>query len=500
MSMLAKVHELLEAMARERVRYCHWKSNFVLAQTVAGETDIDVLVDRSQAVTFRRLMAELRFHPAGSMKGRNFPSVEHYYALDEPSGVLAHVHVYFRVMTGESLAKNYHLPIEEMLLKDTREVESVRVPTPGAELVVFTIRMMLKHTALVELLLMARGKTRRQLVEEASWLTQRAPGAGDPREEAVALARTWLPALDPELFSACLKALTTPTSMGRRVLLGRRLRRQLRGYSRHGAWRARLSGVSAFASLFWHRIFGSLRDKSLVSGGAVIAFVGPEASGKSTLLAALNHWLDEDLAVTRLHAGKPPSTLLTLLPNLAVPLLRRLFPAARTTHIEAEYAAPERLERPASGQSLLFAVRSVLLAYDRRSLLVRAFRQAANGTIVLCDRYPPQGVGAPDGPQLSRFPEAAGGSAARRALANLEARLYREIPPPDMVVQLAVPLEVAVQRNATRGKREPEDYVRLRHSLIANLDFGTAPVKRLLTDKPVAETVLEAKRALWSAL
>ncbi len=499
--MLAKIRELVDGLQRKSVRYCHWKSNFVLAKTVAGQTDIDLLVDRGDAPAFRELMAELKFHPAASPQGRNFPSVEHYYALDEPSGGLAHVHVYFRVMTGESLAKNYHLPIEQMLLRNTRELDSVRVPTQGAELVVFTVRMMLKHTSLVELLLLSRGKSRRALDEEASWLTRtESPGESSLTAESVDLAHTWLPPVDTALFSACLEALTTPASLTRRVLLARRLKRQLRHYRRHSACRAWLTGVSTFLSMLARRLFDSRRDKALVSGGAVIAFVGPEASGKSTLLGELDAWLDQDLAVTRVHAGKPRSTVLTALPNLLVPTLRSLFPASRSTHVEAEHASPQARTRPPTGYSLLFAIRSVLLAYDRRSLLVAAFKQAANGTIVLCDRYPSLGGGAPDGPQLSRFPVSADQSPAHRLLARLEASLYRDIPAPDMVLQLTVPLEVAVRRNETRGKREPEDYVRLRHSLIANLDFGQTPLRRINTDRPVAETVLEVKQALWSVL
>ena len=80
------------------------------------------------------------------MDGESFPSLEHYFALDEESGLLAHVHAYYRVITGESLSKNYRFPVEEMLLQNTRAEDSVRVPTKSAELVVFTLRMMLKHT------------------------------------------------------------------------------------------------------------------------------------------------------------------------------------------------------------------------------------------------------------------------------------------------------------------------------------------------------------------
>ena len=499
--MLPKIRELFEGLNHLGYEYCHWKSNLELPKTVAGETDIDLLVDRAGATSFRGLMVKLGFQPALSPKGRNFPSVEHYYALDESSGTLAHVHVYFRVVTGESLAKNYRLPLEQMLLQNTRELDSVRVPTRGAELVTFTVRMMMKHTVLAELLLLARGKNRKAMQQEASWLTRaESPSENDPLARSVELSHSFLAAVDSKLFAACLTALTTPTSLFRRIVLGRRLRKQLRPYARHSAARAWLTGVSTYLSMLSRRLLHTQRDKALVSGGAVIAFVGPEASGKSTLLAELSRWLGQDLAVTRVHAGKPPATLLSALPNLVVPALRRLLPASRSTRIEADHATSDRREPPDPRYPLLFGIRSVMLAYDRRSLLVRAFRQSANGTIVLCDRYPSLGNGALDGPQLSRFPQPAGRGSLRSLLVRIEASLYRDIPPPDMVLQLSVPLEVALLRNATRGKQEPEDYVRLRHSLIANLDFGRTPVHRISTDKPVAETVLEVKRAVLNLL
>jgi thymidylate kinase len=148
----------------------------------------------------------------------------------------------------------------------------------------------------------------------------------------------------------------------------------------------------------------------------------------------------------------------------------------------------------------MFAIRSALLAYDRRLLLTRAFSRAANGTIVLCDRYPSLLSGAPDSPQLSHLAVPPGQYSVRRLLAQIEARLYREIPPPDLVIYLTAPLEVAVLRNATRGKKEPEDYVRRRHARSSNLEFGKTPVHEINTDQPLDQTVLEVKKAIWNAL
>ena len=155
-TMILKIRKLIEELNQSGVRYCHWKSNFALAETVAGQTDVDLLVDRKEAAAFKKFLAQLDFRPAEYTYRERFPSTEHYYALDETTGILVHVHVYFQVITGGSLSKNYRLPLEEMLLQNTRELDSLRIPTGGAELVIFTLRMMLKHISLIELLLLAR--------------------------------------------------------------------------------------------------------------------------------------------------------------------------------------------------------------------------------------------------------------------------------------------------------------------------------------------------------
>lgn len=232
----------------------------------------------------------------------------------------------------------------------------------------------------------------------------------------------------------------------------------------------------------------------------MVAFVGSEATGKSTLLSEVGGWLGGHFAVERMHAGKPAPTALTAIPTALLPVLRAALPGHRSTRVEASYASGNPTTNPKEGFSLIFGVRSVLLAHDRRVLLTRAYSQAANGTIVLCDRYPSLQSGVPDGPQLSHLPTPEGKNSVRHRLARLEARLYREIPPPDLVIHLSAPLEVTVQRNAARDKTEPEDYVRRRHAQVSNLDFGQTPVHKIDTDQPVADTVRQVKEAIWEFL
>jgi thymidylate kinase len=492
-NMLTSIRRLVEELNANGIRYCHWKSNMALAKSLAGQTDIDLLVHREDAGPFRSLLGQHYFQPAITTNGEAFPSVEHYYALDEESGVLVHVHAYFRVITGESLTKNYRLPIEEMLFQNTREVDSVRVPTKSAELLVFTLRMMLKHTSAMELVLLARYWKKVQ--QEVEWLLE-----SDSTDETLSFVKCWLPLLDTDLFSDCITALKSRAPLFRRIRLSHQLRSQLSPYARHSSIRAWLSGAQKFTTMLFRRLTRSHKGMLLQAGGAVIAFVGSEATGKSTLLAEMSDWLGEHFAVKEIHAGKPKSTLLSLVPNLVVPALRAMLPTYRSTHVETQYVSQEPSKKSQQDYPLIFGIRSVLLAYDRRSLLTRAFSQAANGTIVLCDRYPSSVSGALDSPQLSHLPVSPNRYSVRRRLAHTEARLYREIPPADLVIYLSAPLEVTVSRNAARGKKEPEEYVRRRHARSSNLDFGKTPVYKINTDQPFEQIVLEVKKAIWNAL
>lgn len=491
--MLTKTQELFEELHTNKINYCHWKSNLALAESLAGKTDIDLLVHRQDAAQFRIILSRLCFQPATTTDSEPFPSMEHYYGLDEESGVLLHVHVYYRVITGESLTKNYHLPIEDMLLQNTREMLSVRVPTKSAELVVFPLRIMLKHTATTELLMLSRYWD--EVKPEIDWLMENNSLSG-----AIRLVEQWLPALDPGLYIKCVMALKTPTPLVQRIQLGHQLRAQLRPYARHSAVHNWTAGTKKFSKMFYQRVHGSKRGMVPRDGGVMIAFVGSEATGKSTLLAEMKAWLGEHFDVEQIHVGKPKSTPLSIVPNVFVPTLRSLLPGSRTTNIEAQKGLGAQSEKAASEFPLTFGVRSALLAYDRRALLTRAYSKAANRTIVLCDRYPSALNGAPDSPQLPQMNGSSTADPVRQQLAQIENRLYQEIPAPDMVIYLNAPLEVTISRNANRGKEEPEDYVRRRHARSSNLEFEKTQVYKINTDQPFDQTVREVKRAIWNIL
>jgi hypothetical protein len=238
--MLIKLQHLIEKLNTNGIKYCHWKSNSSLSKVLAGQTDVDLLIHRKHGNSFRLIMSQLKFRPADIEGDAPFPAMEHYFALDEETGIFVHIHAYYRIITGESLSKNLHLPFEEMLLQNIREEDSIQVPVKSAELVVFTIRMMLKHTSLVELLMLSRDW--KGIRREIEWLME-----AKPTDETLHMVVDWLPAVDTRLFSKCIDALKIPAPLLRRIILGIQLRSQLSIYARQSRIQAWWSGIRKFS-------------------------------------------------------------------------------------------------------------------------------------------------------------------------------------------------------------------------------------------------------------
>jgi thymidylate kinase len=481
---------LFEELDRRHVCYCHWKSNASLGRALAGEGDLDILVDPASRTTLLGVLDELAFIPAHLPSWKAREGAQHYYGMDASTGRLVHLDLYDRLLTGGTLLKNHSLPLEQMVFSKMRHERGVPVPSRGAELVLLVIRKLLECGSIPEYALLLREY--RGIRRELRWL-----GDEQTRAEARALVRRWLPDLPVSLFDECLVALESPAAIVRRVALGKELARRLSGFQCRTAREAELRRWSLLGRWAVHRLRGR-SPMALDRRGAIIAFVGPEASGKSTFAMETQAWLAQAFLVRSMHTGKPPASPLTLLPNLLAPRLRKVLPEYRTTAGEPG-SVTDRSRRRSLGV-WLYRLRCVGLAYDRWRLLKSAERLRSRGAIVVCDRYPPVGQGFVDGTQLDER-ESVG--FVETLLARLEKRLYSGIPRPDLIVVCKVPLEEALRRNRTRRKKEgpePDEFVRRRHAQFASnlpLEFQKHVIDTTL---PPAENRDAVHSLVWETL
>ncbi|MDB5664059.1 hypothetical protein [Cypionkella sp.] len=482
------IRNLVAALKQRQVRYCHWKSNIRLGASLSGQEDLDLLVLRSDATQFFEALVGCGFKLARSRDIGGHPGVIHAFALDTSSLQLVHVHAYFQIVTGDSLVKSYHLPLENILLADPRELMDVLVPAAEAELVVFLLRVALKHSSLFETYMVNRHYS--DIPLELAWLQDQAD-----ENAAKRIWKEFVPTARAGEFEDLVAAIRNPAHKMARIRIGVRLAWRLRDWRRLGYFAELVSRFRRIYMLVGSRL-RKHKSVNLVSGGALIAMIGPKASGKSTLGAALADRLGKQLDVRRIHIGKPPATLVSAPVRLLLPMLRRLLPSERS----GQYQKPER--RVELVFSYAYVVRMVLLAYDRRALIFKSRRLATAGAVIITDRYPPSAIGAIDGRQFGEAAIAACRSRLKSALMRLEARLYDDLPKPDLVIRLSAPIQTTLLRDASRIKVDGPDpsSVLRRRDLESTVEIAGTPVLMLDTDVPIEQSVSEILTAVWERL
>jgi thymidylate kinase len=280
-----------------------------------------------------------------------------------------------------------------------------------------------------------------------------------------------------------------------RIAAGYRLAWALRRWRRVGWTVAQLSRFWR-AARYAINLAQSRRDLSLHAGGAWIAFAGPKGSGKSTQAQLLASRLGQHLDVVTVHFGKPPPTLISYLPRLLVPFARWALPTERLS----EYEKPQR--RADKRFSLLYTLRMVLLAHDRRHLMMHASRSLAAGAIIISDRCPPTNAGGIDGSAFDETAITNASSTIQRWLMRKEQRIYQLLPKPRLVLHLATGVETAIQRDLHRVKPggPNADAIRRRWALEKDAKFEGSTVAVIDAQGDVDATLRAVMRATWHEL
>jgi hypothetical protein len=500
---LRELVHLFDRLHAEGIRYSHWKSNEHLTATMTGTTDVDVLVDGRAGQALARVLADTTFKRCKNVARHSYPAIESYIGLDADTGKLLHLHVHYQLTLGERRLKGYRLPWEELLLSTRMwdQTHQIYVSDPHLELLLLIVRVTLKlRWRDVALTALGRPYVRGGVLREVRWLTARVEN--DRLRE---LARS----LVGDRAAGRLLAMLGDRAPTIRQLLAFRaaVRPRLGVYRTYGAfdaWRRRCVREWAGYLATLKRRFGQPAPmrRTLPQGGRLVAFLGSDGSGKSTVTDEITRWLSRDLDAVRLYfgSGKGPVSISRRLLELVAAFARR---KGRTNGCPpaGEPGAPTPLRRGASKSrardwgDLLW----VLALTRERRLRFRQARRARNlGIVVICDRFPQcQFPGLNDGPWLGHWLGHA--SRIRRAAARRELAAIRlaEVHAPDLVVKLHAPIHIALQRRPN----VPSDQLARKAQQVSLIKYpGATRTVDIDASQPLERVLLEVKRALWTCL
>lgn len=203
---------------------------------------------------------------------------------------------------------------------------------------------------------------------------------------------------------------------------------------------------------------------------SVIAIVGCDGAGKSTLAADLSAALSADLPVTSVYLGQDSGNILKAI--VAIPLVGGLIGRFLVRKSQKAHADKDKSSAP----DAITAIAIYLLSRWRRHKFAGMRKLHDSGQVIIADRYPQAEVPGFyfDGRGLIA---SEGSNAFLRALASQEQRLYDEMASyvPALIIRLHIDADTA-------HKRKPDHklaMLREKTRVIPTLHFNAAPILEL---------------------
>jgi thymidylate kinase len=222
------------------------------------------------------------------------------------------------------------------------------------------------------------------------------------------------------------------------------------------------------------------------SPGPIIAVIGCDGSGKSTVSEEMVIWAKDYGPASITHLGKQAGNVGRALTNL--PLVGGWIERFIG---QKKYAIREpRAENKTPG--LVAALVASMFTLRRMLRFRRMLALRRQGFIVITDRFPqmdcPNGF---DGPVLS---EAAQGSFFVRWLARQEREAFEWMTSyrPDMVIRLNIDLDTACARKPDHVRRKLQRKI----EVVPLLKFNGAPIVEIDSIQPLEQVLAEAREAV----
>ena len=441
--MLQVFHNLFKALHTENVIFCNWKDHHAVEKHLNGDGDLDIYIPIRFKSRFEEISKSQGFRRVISYQA-DHDYIEHYFGLDQTTAKFVHIHVYFKIITGEHVSKNYELPLERFMLENLDKSSHLPKINISGQHSIFLIRYFLKIGSIYGLFQYWR--------ESEKYLNEWHSYSNIFDYDGIAELGISSNALNE------MHQVYESSSSFKKLLLSIKFKRQLRDLRRRKYFQHQIFIIQNLTLRLLNRLI--LKKKKMLIPGIVVAICGLDGSGKSSLVSALQINLSAHFSAKVLHLGRPKSTILTFLFNSLVAIYS-FCKRFKTTHTETYPTLSSK------NISLIYAIRSVLLAYDRKAQSHKAHKHSKKGYIVICDRYPGLEIGKMDSP---RIPEMESRGLLYQFCYNLEQKLYSSIKEAKFIFQLSVPLEVAIHRNNMREKFGKETEDELRERFIVNSD------------------------------
>lgn len=492
---LKLVDQFDDRLKKAEIRNCLWKSNNNLEGIMIGDRDFDLLVDQSQSAQFEKILTELGFQRFISQAWARYDGIEDWLGFDHETGKMVHIHLHYNLVMGRKYVKEHHLPWESLVLNAAKRdgVFKFNIVDPNLEIVILVIRIGLK-TRIRKTLSGSSNKAsvEKKLLEEYHFLREQTDTEMFKRNAVRLLGKIH----GQELVSIILEEdLEEVETIKRIKTITDKSLGSHRRYRTTKIWMIYI--YRRFMYLF-SRLQRKLQvsytqiGKRMYPKGAIIAIIGCDGSGKSTISSEIQKWLAWKIDARKIYLGSGDGSV-----GILVRFLKSLARRSRGKTVHKTSKTSSSSKNGSSSRSFVKEIGSCLLdmsiTNERYRKVKKAHQARMKGSVLVTDRYPQnQFEGIYDGP---RIPRRDMHSNVRKFFAKLEREKYEKLTQlsPDVVIKLHVPLEVALERKPGHDAEN----IRQKAEITSALKFNGARVVDIDATRSLEEVLISVKQVIW---
>tara|TARA_B100000780_G_scaffold279220_1_gene256668 strand:- start:5236 stop:6660 length:1425 start_codon:yes stop_codon:yes gene_type:complete len=419
-----KIYNILEELDKNDILYVCWKDMDLFEDVLVGKKDLDILIlnkDRQKIIALAEKVGFLELKNSFEVSD----NLMHLYLADGAS-IVYHIHIYFQLITGESWLKEFHIPIEDELLRDRVWNEPYQLWVLPDDLAqeLLILRHFLKTTSLVSSFVYKKKRAKAQ---------QYLSVLNNQLSENIFRNIAFYLGDDSIELRAC--ELNVPN-----YFTAIKIRRKMSKYKR-------LNKLNIIKNRY-HHLFLRIQKKYLLkekkiflNDGIILAFTGVDGSGKSSLIEHTESFYSRFLTTKKLHMGRPYPTF-----------VNSIWRILKSKKIK-EQSNISKLSTP-----IWKCVFAYILVKIRLKRACYAKKLAKKGYLVLVDRWPTWELGKMDGPRIKFHSKS---NFLVRLLGEREREIYQNFKMADICIILKVSSSHALERNHDRVKvnKETQDEI-----------------------------------------
>lgn len=444
-----RLTRFLTELDKNNVRYVSWKNNHQLQAVFAGQGDIDLFVPIEDRPVFIRCCEEQSWIEVTNPMA-NYPHVSHFYGLGN-STEKYHIHVYFKLITGDSWLKEYCIPIDSWLIENRIWNPDYGIWTLSnvSQSYLFLFRHLMKNGSIAGRLLYSN--------EIASYREEWNLCSADIKPNDIRGP------IDLEKHIVGARVFSGEVQLAK-IVSAISFRFSLRSYLRFTAISLPFRRMLALLNRLSNKIFFK-KKKLLLGGGIAVAISGVDGAGKSTMLNEAIEVFGEFLTIRTFHLGRPQGKVVELL--------------WRTLGNRSENSSMPGTSQNDTTSTVGRAINGAILALLRLSKARSVIRISRKGGLMLIDRWPTDELGKMDGPRVRIGPES---GKIQQICSAIESWAYENMPKVDVCFFFQVPVEVAKERNRQRVKENKETDEMISARFLGNFEYKPLAKKTIRFD------------------